>query len=267
MPAPQTRSDWQLPPGVTQGSWQYTQADFIAEDYDAYFSEHGMMSLDRQIVDTHLRDPGVVVDFGCGTGRSLIPLVHRGFTGVGVDLSQPMLEVLQRKAKQHQLPIRCVRANLVELDCLPDAMADYSLCLFSTLGMIEGAEHRLAALRHFQRVLKPGGLLVLHVHNFWHNAWLPLGRGWVMSNLVRSCLRREPRGDKRYDYRGIRNFFLHVFTRRELQGLVRAAGFKAIEWHLVGPRGDAPLQHAWCAGNWRAQGWIVVCRKDLGIRH
>ena len=31
----ETRSDWQLPAGVTQGSWQYSQADFIAEDYDA----------------------------------------------------------------------------------------------------------------------------------------------------------------------------------------------------------------------------------------
>ena len=257
----QTRSDWQLPPGVTQGSWQYTQADFIAEDYDAYFAEHGMMSLDRELVDRFLREPGVVIDFGCGTGRSLFPLMRRGFSAIGVDLSQSMLEVFCRKAQAEQLDVHCVRANLVELDCFPDMSVDYDLCLFSTLGMIEGAENRLAALRHFRRILKPDGTLILHVHNFWHNVWIPEGRRWVFRNLLKSWLRREIRGDKRYDYRGIRNFFLHVFTRGELARLLRQASLTPVAWHLVGPHGDAPLRHAWCAGNWRTQGWIVACTR------
>lgn len=256
----ETRSDWQLPVGVTQGGWQYSQADFIAEDYDAYFAEHGLLKFDQAVLDQWFTRPGTVIDYGCGTGRALLPLVARGCHGIGVDLSQAMLTVARRKANQQQLSIDCVRGNLVELEFLADQIADYSMCLFSTLGMIEGEPHRLAVMKHFHRVLKPGGLLVLHVHNFWHNLWLPLGRTWVVTNLLRSWIGQEVRGDKRYDYRGIRNFFLHVFTHRELRRMIHASGFEIIDWILVGPQGDAPLTRPWLLGRWRAQGWIAVCR-------
>jgi SAM-dependent methyltransferase len=265
-PARGSRSDWQLPPGVTQGGWQYSQAPFIAEDYDAYLAEHGLLRLDQQIIEKHLRIPGTVVDLGCGTGRALLPLVRQGFHGIGVDLSQSMLEVLQRKAAAENLPIDCVRGNLVELGFLADQVADYVLCLFSTLGMITGHPHRRAVLAHVCRILKPGGLFVLHVHNYWHSLWLAGGRRWIAGNLLRSLLGREPRGDKQYDYRGIRNFYLHVFTRRELRRLIRGAGLEPIEWNLVGPRGDRPLKNPWLIGNWRAQGWIIVCRAPTGRR-
>ena len=71
----ETRSDWQLPAGVTQGSWQYSQADFIAEDYDAYFAEHGLLKFDQAVLDQWFTRPGTVIDYGCGTGRALLPLV------------------------------------------------------------------------------------------------------------------------------------------------------------------------------------------------
>ena len=49
-----------------------------------------------------------------------------------------MLRVLGAKAALG-LSIPRVQANLVELDFLPDGGFDYAACLFSTLGLIEGA--------------------------------------------------------------------------------------------------------------------------------
>ncbi len=205
-------SDWQLPPGVTRGTWQYAQAPFIATDYDTYFREHSLLELDAAIVRRHLTRPGVIVDLGCGTGRALLPLVRAGFRGIGIDLSQSMLEVLRQKADRERLEVQCLRGNLVELDFLAEASVDYALCLFSTLGMICGEGHRQGVLRHVHRIVRPGGLLVLHVHNFWHNLWWPQGRDWLLRNLIGSGVRCQIRGDKRYDYRGIRQFYLHLFT-------------------------------------------------------
>ncbi len=260
MNASHGRPEWQLPPGVTSGGWQYSQARFIAEDYDAYFAEHGLLTLDQQIAEQHLRGEGTVIDLGCGTGRALLPWIARGHAGIGVDLSQAMLDVMVRKASSLGLEVLAVRGNLVELDCIADRSAAYALCLFSTLGMIAGDANRRRVLSHVARILQPGGILILHVHNYWHNLTLPQGRRWLAGNLLGSLVGRSPRGDKRYDYRGIRNFFLHVFTRRELQQLLAASGFRVVQWNLVGPRGDRLLRWPRLAGRIRAQGWIVVCQ-------
>lgn len=261
MNPPIQRSDWQLPTGVPQGSWQYSQARYIAEDYDAFFAEHGLLNLDADIVHRHLHRPGIVVDLGCGTGRALLPLIAKGFTGIGVDLSQAMLRVLQRKAHELQLPMHALRGNMVEMNFLADASCDYAICLFSTLGMIEGAENRAKAMAHICRILKPGGLLVLHVHNYWHNLLHYPSRGWLIRDYFQHWLRPEDRGDTRNDYRGIRNFFLHLFTHRELQQLIVDAGLQPREWTRIGRTGDRPLHHAWFARGLRTQGWVVVCEK------
>ena len=66
------------------------------------------------------------------------------------------------------------------------------------------------------------------MHNYWHNLWVPQGRSWLLRNLAGSWLRREQRGDKRYDYRGIREFYLHLFTAGELRRLLRSTGWTIV---------------------------------------
>jgi SAM-dependent methyltransferase len=159
------RAPWKLPRGVSRGLWEYALAPHIARDYDDCFSYNKLFQLDQQVLQRYF-DPGprpgskVVVDLGCGTGRALCPLVTRGFRGIAVDLSPHMLRVVREKSQHDQLPIDCVRANLVDLDCLADASADYAISLFSTLGMIRGSENRFQSVRHTARILKPGGLFV-----------------------------------------------------------------------------------------------------------
>ncbi len=255
------RTAWQLPAGVTQGSWEYAEARFIASDYDADFADHGLLDLDAAIVRRHLTRPGVVADLGCGTGRSLLPLIRDGFTGIAVDLSQAMLELVMEKASAAKLPVQAIRGNLVELGFLADECIDYALCLFSTLGMISGAAHRQTAVAHMHRILRPGGLLVLHVHNYWHNLVHPPTRGWLVRDYLRSWLGHE-RGNRLYDYHGIRNFYLHLFTQSELAKLLSSSGFAIREWTRIGATGDRPLARPWLASWIRTQGWIVVAEKN-----
>ncbi len=281
MGPPAERSDWQLPPGVTQGTWQYSQAGYLAQEEDAFFAEHGLMSLDATVVRRHLRRPGVVVDLGCGAGRSLLPLIDDGFTGIGIDLSQRMLETYLRKAAAAGLATGfaasldqpsptetpdvpraiALRGNMVDLGFLPDACVDYVLCLFSSLGMVDGAANRAAVVRHAHRILRPGGLFLVHVHNYWHNLLHPSRRGVLLRDWLKHARRPEQRGDTRYDYRGIRNFFLHLFTRRELRRLLTEAGLSPREWTLINSTGQQPLDRPWLLPGLRAHGWIVVCEK------
>jgi SAM-dependent methyltransferase len=247
---------------VTRGVWQYAQAAHIAGDYDHYFAENRLFEFDRQVLSRHFRNPGLVLDLGCGTGRSLIPLARRGFQCVGVDLSRPMLETLARKAAREGLSVARVQANLVELDGFADARFDYVTCLFSTLGMIRGRENRGRLLGHAQRILKPGGLFVVHVHNVWFGLFDPMSRGWLARQWLATWGRRDVElGDKFFDYRGIPKMFLHTFTERELTGSLRAAGFRLRELIPLAVTRQRPLRHRWFFRSIRANGWIAVCEK------
>ncbi len=252
--------NWQLPSGVSRGTWDYAHSAHIADEYDDYFAENRLFELDQQILANHFTPPGTVADLGCGSGRALVPLVRRGLSGLAVDLSEDMLRVVARKAEEEQLDIRCLKANLVELNEIDDNAVDYAMCMFSTLGMVRGGGCRQQALDHVRRIVKPGGKFVIHVHNWWYNLYDPGGPWWLLGNMFHSLLDRQiERGDKFFEYRGIPNMYLHVFTRREIRRALRRAGFRIIEWTPLDPRRHRELRTKWFAESLRANGWIIAC--------
>ncbi|MHB8900220.1 MAG: class I SAM-dependent methyltransferase [Thermoguttaceae bacterium] len=258
-----SRPQWQLPRGVPRGVWDYSLTPSIAGEYDRYFACNQLFEFDEQVIARHFTRPGLVADFGCGTGRALIPLTRRGFQTLGIDLSGHMLRVVRQKAEVDHLEVMRLRANLVELDCLRDDVLDYGICLFSTLGMIRGRQNRHRFLAHVHRALKPAGLLVLHVHNYWFNLFDRLGRRWILRNCVEVAMNREiERGDKFFDYRGVPKMFLHTFARRELVGLVRGAGFRIVDLTPLNLERTRRLPQAWFLGSLRANGWILVAEKS-----
>jgi len=255
---------WRLPAGISRGLWDYVHSEHIADDYDAYFAHNRLFQFDEQILLRHVTARGLTggaaVDLGCGTGRAIVTLARRGMRGVAVDLSRGMLAIVRKKAEQAGLPIDCVQANLVELDCLDDGAFDVAVSLFSTLGMIRGRDNRQQALRHARRILRPGGIFVLHVHNYWYNLRDPAGPWWVMQNLLRAAVVRDiEAGDKFFDYRGVPNMFLHVFTPGELRRALRRAGFRIVETIPLDVQRHRALRWPWWLGRLRANGWVVVC--------
>ena len=265
-----SKTQWQLPIGVSKGTWDYAESENVATQYDNYFAGHAMFKLDQAILDRHLRPGKRIIDLGCGTARALIPLVERGLTGVGVDLSLAMLREAARKQSQAGIGperMQLLQANLVDLDCVAEASFDYAICLFSTFGMIRGEDARKLAFQHASRVLVPGGLLVLQVHNYWSHLFDPEGPWWMMGNLLRSRLRGDVEiGDKFFAYRGIPEMFLHSFTKRELKQLIEKVGLKVVHWCPLNRDQSRPLRCGWLADEIRATGWIVVARK-MCLKH
>ncbi len=252
---------WQLPTGVSRGSWEYMHSPDIAYDYDEFFAYNRLFELDEQELARHLPQSGLVADLGCGTGRALLPLVRRGMRGLAIDLSEEMLSIVQEKAEIEDLPITGVLANLVELDCLATDSIDHAICMFSTLGMIQGQDFRQKALRHVRRILRSDGRFVLHVHNYWYNLYDPGGPWWLIKNLFRSILVGDiERGDKYFPYRGIPNMYLHVFTLGELKRELRTVGFQVQEIIPLDARRMGRLRYPWWLGRLRANGWICVCQ-------
>ena len=263
---------WQLPRGATRGFWDYIHSPTIAHDYDAYFAYNELFAFDEQLIrelfDRQCLRQGraadgqrpLVADLGCGTGRVLVSLARRGYRGLAVDLSQHMLDVVRAKAAAENLPIECLAANLVELEPIADRSVDFAVCMFSTLGMIRGRDNRRQCLAHVRRILRDDGLFVLHVHNLWFNLYDPGGPWWLLQNFWQSFWQRSlERGDKFFDYRGVPNMFLHVFSYREICRDLKSAGFHVRDSIWLHPRRDRAIRHPWCCGHLRANGWIIVC--------
>ena len=247
---------------MTRGLWEYARAEHIAYDYDEFFAFNSLFDFDAAVIDRHLTRPGLVVDLGSGTGRAIVRLARRGFRCLAVDLSPYMLEVVGDKAAEESLPIWRVQADMTQLGWLREASADYCLSLFSTLGMVRGRRSRQHVLREVRRILRPGGLLVLHVHNWWFNLLDAAGRASIAGGLWRRLWRREEElGDRFFDYRGIPNMFLHLYTHRELTGDLRQAGLRIKELIPLALTRDKPLSKPWWFGRLRANGWIVVAER------
>ncbi len=256
---------WQLPKGVSHGLWDYTQSEFIAEDYDEYFSYTSLFELDQGIVLDTLERVGqkgdLVADLGCGTGRALEPVVQSGYRGLAIDLSWPMLRVVQQKSNEHNLDIQCLRANLVELAIMADNSVDHCICLFSTLGMISGAGNRQTCMEHISRILKPDGRFILHIHNYWYNLYDPGGPKWLIGNWFKSLFSSKlERGDRHFSYRGVPNMFLHVFRYREIKKALAKAGLHIEKTVPLHAKRQKPLARPWLWRDLRANGWIFVIR-------
>ena len=258
------RPAWQLPPGISRGTWDYLQSELVAGDYDDYFSQSALFEIDQQLVGEVCNGSpeDVVIDLGCGTGRHLLPLAARGIKAVGVDLSWHMLGVLRDKARQQETKVGCLRCNLVELDALADQVAKYALCMFSTLGMIRGQRYRRQFLSHAHRILQPGGCLLLHVHNYWYHLYDPGGPRWMLANVLASCCRQDvERGDREFFYRGVPRMFLHSYRKSELRRDLLKAGFTIERLIPLSPRGEKPIGMPWLLPGLRAIGWLAVARR------
>jgi SAM-dependent methyltransferase len=253
-------ADWQLPPGVNRGLWDYVHSAAVARGYDTGLAGTPLFDADQRFVERHCPQPGRLIDLGCGTGRLLPPLARRGYFVLGVDLSAAMLAVARAKAAD--APVHLLRANLTELDALRGASFDYATCLFSTLGMVTGPGMRERVVGHAGRLLRPGGRFVLHVHNLWFNAWDRGGRAWLLRDRLWGG---ASVGDRLMPaHQGLAGLTLHLFTRREAVRLLTAAGFRVLEVRPLGlgPEGHLrwPFWFAWL----RAYGYLLAAEKISG---
>lgn len=234
----------------------------IADDYDDTFAQSPLFAFDTHLLEQWLGKPGRVLDVGCGTGRHVIHLSRLGHAVVGIDLSEHMLRVAQTKLAEHDVPTRLIRADMLEVPQLfPADTFDYAVSMFSTLGLIAGHANRVEFLRGLTYVVRPGGVLALHAHNRWHDAMTLDGIQALIGNFWQTYRGRAEWGDKiLWYYRGIRDMYVHVFSRRELRELLAEAGWEVVELVPLNGRRSGRLRVP-VAVDIRANGFIVLARR------
>ena len=171
--------------------------------------------------------------------------------------------MLGEKAAALHVDIPRVCANLVELGMFADEAFDHAACLFSTLGLIVGAEARRRVVRHAYRLLRPGGVFVLHVHNRWFNVGTAHGRWLLAREMIASWLGCGASGDYQMPpHQGVGRLTMHLFTRREIVRLLRLCGFEIVEVRPLSLRADGRLRCPWWFGGLRSYGYLIAARKQ-----
>ncbi|MFN7877986.1 MAG: class I SAM-dependent methyltransferase [Pirellula sp.] len=285
-PSSWQRPSWQLPKGVSRGTWDYVNDRDIASDYNRFNANHPLLDLDRSLIRQHLSDANLLqngserlaIDFGCGTGRNLIPLAEAGWNVIGFDLSQQMLIEFQNNSKAAKstpfdkytlsdisdIRDRCaqIHANMVEADCIVDQSADAVLCMYSSFGMIQGRENRRRFLAHAHRILKQYGLFFVHVHN--RGSWLrdPGGIQRTVKDWFKARFDKTWEfGDRIYPYRGLPSMYLHIYSEKELISDLKSAQLKILKLYRLDRESKMVANLNWFA-HLRAGGFLAVCTRS-----
>jgi SAM-dependent methyltransferase len=148
---------------VTSPGWSHIPStyDVVAAEYAEMFSDElDDKPFDRGLLDELAREVagrGIVCDLGCGPGQIGAYLAQLGCDVVGIDISPGMLHAARQRHAD-------VRLQLGDLRALP--LADESCvaiaCFYALIHIPR--DEVLGALVEINRVLRPGGTLLLAVH-------------------------------------------------------------------------------------------------------
>ncbi|AEH37398.1 class I SAM-dependent methyltransferase [Halopiger xanaduensis] len=105
--------------------------------------------------------PQRILDVGCGTGVISLLLADIGHDVTGVDLSEEMLERARAKAGDRDLSVEFRNGDA---ESIPDPDDTYDL--MTARHLVWTLPNPSAALREWQRVVRPGGRVVL-IEGHW----------------------------------------------------------------------------------------------------
>jgi len=105
-----------------------------------------------------------ILDIGCGTGRHSIELSRRGYTVVGIDLSESLLERAKEKASEQNLQISFQKHDARNLPFLDEFDLVIMLCE-GAFPLMETDEMNFQILQNAANALKPDGKMIFTTLN------------------------------------------------------------------------------------------------------
>jgi len=203
---------------------------------------------------------GSVLDMCCGPGRHALEFAARGYSVVGVDITEPYLAAARDSAASMGLSAEFVHAD-ARAWSRPGAF-DLALNLFTSFGYFATAAEDVAMLERIRESLAPGGALVMELvgkeiaaRDFIEGEWFERDGRLVLTEfeVVGSWEGLRNRwilvdGDRRTD----RSWVQRLYAGTELRDALLRAGFGAVE-----------LFGTWAGGPYgaKAERLVAVARK------
>lgn len=175
-----------------------------------------------------------VLDVGSGSGRTFELLAEKEVDFTGIDVSQGMVDFCNEKFKEHALKPVFKKANAAKLP-FEDNSFDVVTGI-AVLHHLPSKELRKKALEEMQRVVRPGGNILLTNWNLWQPKYVKK----VLKHGARSLVSED-----KYDFgdviipwvtkTAVVKRYYHAFTLSSLKKLAEEVGLEIVE-HTLYPR-------------------------------
>jgi ubiquinone/menaquinone biosynthesis C-methylase UbiE len=174
------------------------------------------------LVKDYVKEGEKILDFGCGAGQWYEFFKEKKVQYFGVDFSEKLIEVAKSKYPD---------ANFRVIDGinLPFESEFFDkVYAIAVLHHLPSEKIRILVLKEIKRVLKKEGILILTVWN--------LRRKWKVKKLILkfSILKifgktKLDFGDVLMDWMGVKDFYFHCFSQKELKNLFSKTSFDIIK--------------------------------------
>ncbi len=212
-----------------------------AKDYGSHRAGFPDRFFDRMISSGLVQPGSDLLDLGTGTGTIARGFAWRGCRVTALDPSSSLLDEAKRLAASQGVSIKTVAAN-AEVTGLPDGSFDVV-----TAGQCWHWFNRAQAAREVQRLLRPGGRLVIA-----HFDWIPL-----VGNLTEATETLIEKHNAEWSYGGLPG--MHPAWLADLT----VAGYEDIETasfdHMQ------PYSHADWHGRIRASAGVAASLDEPGV--
>lgn len=198
----------------------------------------------------------------CGAGRLLEEGARRGYSLVGYDLSEPMLEHARARLGAELASRVQVHASRMEDFCPPalEGTFDFAFCLVSTFRYLDSEKAARSHLESVRRLLKPGGVYALGFHLTEYAREVPEKERWKgrvgREDVV--CLTSEGIPDRAQRRSAMHNtlrikgpsrafsvktdWFFRTYDLPQATRLFRSAGLRARAQYTFDYRLDQPVR-------------------------
>ncbi|MEX0786881.1 MAG: methyltransferase domain-containing protein [Dehalococcoidia bacterium] len=179
-----------------------------------------------------------VLDLCCGWGRHSVPLAKRGLRVTGLDLSPYHIRLAKRAARDAQVDVEFVHADMREIP--GRARFDAVSNCFTSFGYLENEEEDQRVLNGVARALKPGGRFFIDTMNhdwlmrvYSDSDWRELPDGAYMLERRRYHI-ETGRNDVDWIHvskdgkRTVQSHSLRLYTFTELAAMLRRAGLSVV---------------------------------------
>jgi SAM-dependent methyltransferase/uncharacterized protein YbaR (Trm112 family) len=167
------------PPPAPSSDWEHRRAQMSFYNEDALPYEQRMLrlpfwiALDRTFLDEvrAAAGPGaVMLEIGCGTGRTSLPTCGTFRRVLGFDISEAMVRTAMRKRDERSPAPKEIHYFVADAEAIPVRDSTADVAVFS--GILHHLESPARAVREAIRSLRPGGSFVGAENN--RSVWRPL---------------------------------------------------------------------------------------------
>lgn len=210
----------------------------ITQEKYLQIAEKGFWKSEEILIKKYFKPGSSILDIGCGSGRTTIPLFKMGYKVIGVDITPQMIETAKKVAKSKNLNIDYRVGDATNLE-FQDNYFDGAIFANNGWAQIPGKQNRQKALNEIYRALRPGGVYIFTAHKryysnfllfFWVKQWI---RFYVLRNLGFKIqeidfgdrfFRRQINGKKIKQKQ-----YIHIASIKEVEGQIINSSFKLIQ--------------------------------------